>query len=87
MRPEQTPTFDPHDSRYWDAKDLGSELHRVFSICHGCRMCVGYCPSFPELFKRVDGYVTLGRGEIDAFNADDYKVVNDLCYQCKLCYV
>jgi glycerol-3-phosphate dehydrogenase subunit C len=87
MRPEQTPTFDPHDARYWDPKDLASELERVFSICHGCRMCVGYCPSFPEMFKRVDGYVMLDRGEIDAFGADDYKVVNDLCYQCKLCYI
>src|SRR4051812_23952477 len=49
-------------------------------------MCVSYCPAFPELFKRVDGYVTLGRGEVDAFGADDYKAVNDLCYQCKICY-
>jgi glycerol-3-phosphate dehydrogenase subunit C len=31
--------------------------------------------------------VKLGRGEIDAFSAEDYKSVNDLCYQCKLCYV
>ncbi|HEY2733103.1 MAG TPA: 4Fe-4S dicluster domain-containing protein, partial [Polyangiales bacterium] len=87
MRPQQPPTFDPHDDRYWDPKDLASELERVFSICHGCRMCVSYCPSFPDLFERVDGYVRLGRGEIDAFDAEDYKSVNDLCYQCKLCYV
>jgi glycerol-3-phosphate dehydrogenase subunit C len=87
VRPAQRPTFDPHDERYWDPKDLASELERVFSICHGCRMCVNYCPSFPDMFKRVDGYVTLNRGEIDAFDAEDYKSVNDLCYQCKLCYV
>jgi len=87
VRPQQTPTFDPHDSRYWDPKDLGSELERVFSICHGCRMCVNYCPSFPDMFERVDGYVKLRRGEVDAFTAEDYKSVNDLCYQCKLCYV
>jgi len=87
VKPEQTPTFDPHDSRYWDPRDLESELHRVFSVCHGCRMCVSYCPSFPDLFARVDGYVKLGRGEIEAFNAEDYKSVNDLCYQCKICYV
>ncbi|HKP55097.1 MAG TPA: heterodisulfide reductase-related iron-sulfur binding cluster [Polyangiales bacterium] len=87
MRPEQTPTFDPNDARYWDPRDLEKELHRVFSICHGCRMCVNYCPSFPDMFERVDGYVRMGRGEIDAFNAEDYKSVNDLCYQCKLCYV
>ena len=87
MRPEQPPTFDPHDPRYWDPRDLEKELHRVFTICHGCRMCVNYCPSFPDLFERVDGYVRLNRGEIDAFTAEDYKSVNDLCYQCKLCYV
>lgn len=87
MRPERPPTFDPNDPRYWDPQDLTSELRRVLHICHGCRMCVGYCPSFPELFKRVDGYVTLGKGEVEALDAEDLKVVNDLCYQCKLCYI
>jgi glycerol-3-phosphate dehydrogenase subunit C len=87
VRPEKTPTFDPNDARYWDPQDLAGELERVFSICHGCRMCVNYCPSFPDMFTRVDGYVKLRRGEIDAFSAEDYKSVNDLCYQCKLCYI
>lgn len=87
MKPRLTPTFDPHDERFWDPNDLKSELERVFTICHGCRMCVNYCPSFPDMFTRVDGYVKLNRGEIDAFNAEDYKSVNDLCYQCKLCYI
>jgi glycerol-3-phosphate dehydrogenase subunit C len=50
-------------------------------------MCVGYCPSFPDMFKRVDGYVELNQGEVDAFGAADYESVNDLCYQCKLCYI
>ena len=87
MRPERPPTFDPNDARYWDPRDLESELRRVLHICHGCRMCVGYCPSFPELFRRVDGYVQLNRGEVEALDAEDLKVVNDLCYQCKLCYI
>jgi glycerol-3-phosphate dehydrogenase subunit C len=86
VRPERPPTFNPNEARYWDPKDLSDELHRVLHICHGCRMCVSFCPSFPELFKRVDGYVKLGRGEVDAFDADDFKAVNDLCYQCKICY-
>lgn len=86
MRPERPPALDPNDPRYWDARDLEQELERVFSICHGCRMCVGYCPSFPAMFERVDNYVRLRRGEIEAFDAADYKAVNDLCYQCKLCY-
>lgn len=49
-------------------------------------MCVGFCPAFPELFDRVDAYVERERGEIDAFDDVDYRAVNDLCYQCKLCY-
>ena len=87
MRPEQPPTFDPNEERYWDKGDLGSELQRVFSICHGCRMCVGYCPSFPAMFKAVDAYVEGGEGEIEVFKIADYEEVNDLCYQCKLCYI
>lgn len=86
MRPEKPPALDPNDARYWDPRDLEQELRRVFSICHGCRMCVGYCPSFPDLFERVDGYVTRRRGEIEAFDDADFKSVNDLCFQCKLCY-
>jgi len=86
MRPDKPPVFDPNDPLYWDARDLEHELARVLGICHGCRMCVGFCPSFPELFARVDRYVDRGKGEVDAFDADDYAAVNDLCYQCKLCY-
>jgi len=87
MRPEQPPTFDPNDARYWDKGDLDTELQRVFSICHGCRMCVGYCPSFPAMFKAVDAYEEAGEGEIEVFKIADYEEVNDLCYQCKLCYI
>ena len=29
-------------------------MRRVFEICHGCRMCVNYCGSFPDVFARVD---------------------------------
>ncbi|MDH5490850.1 MAG: heterodisulfide reductase-related iron-sulfur binding cluster [Myxococcales bacterium] len=78
--------FDPNDERYWDPRDLEQELQRAFTICHGCRMCVGYCPSFPDLFARVDGYVERRGEEIEAFDDADYRAVNDLCYQCKLCY-
>jgi glycerol-3-phosphate dehydrogenase subunit C len=86
MRPEKPPTFDPNDPRYWDPRDLERELERVFTVCHSCRMCHSFCPSFPELFKRVDEYERQGKGEIDAFTDADFQVVNDLCYQCKICY-
>ncbi len=86
MKPRSTPVFDPNDPRFWDPRDLEQELERVFSICHTCRMCVGFCPSFPALFDRVDGYVDRKKGEVEAFDDEDYRVVNDLCFQCKLCY-
>ncbi len=86
MRPDKTPAFDANDPRYFDARDLEQELERVFTVCHTCRMCVGFCPSFPALFSRVDAYVDRGAGEVDAFDDEDYRVVNDLCYQCKMCY-
>jgi glycerol-3-phosphate dehydrogenase subunit C len=86
MKPDKPPVFDPNDPVFWDPRDLERELERVFSICHSCRMCVGFCPSFPTLFDRVDGYVSRGKGEIEAFDDADYRAVNDLCFQCKLCY-
>jgi glycerol-3-phosphate dehydrogenase subunit C len=86
MKPERPPVFDPNDPVFWDPRDLERELERVFTICHGCRMCVGFCPAFPALFDRVDGYVARRRGEVEQFDDEDYRVVNDLCFQCKLCY-
>ena len=86
MRPEQPPSLEPGDARYWDRRDLDVELSRVFSVCHSCRMCVGYCPAFPELFRRIDAHEQAGHGETEALTAQDCEAVNDLCYQCKLCY-
>lgn len=50
---------DPHGMAYdnpqfWNAPHLESELHRVFEICNGCRLCFNLCPSFDVLFRRVD---------------------------------
>ena len=87
MRPDKPPCFDPNDARYWDIADLQEELTRVFGICHGCRMCVGYCPSFPRMFKAIDVAEEAGQGEVNALVKLDYDEVNDLCYQCKLCYI
>jgi Fe-S oxidoreductase len=55
-------TFAAHDGHgmlydnplFWDADHLKSELHRVFEICNGCRLCFNLCPSFDVLFRRVD---------------------------------
>lgn len=88
LLPEQPPATDPNDERYWDARDLEKEMRRTFEICHGCRMCVGYCGTFPDLFARVDHDIEK-RGATGAEMLDDkaFKAASDLCWQCKLCYV
>jgi Fe-S oxidoreductase len=80
-------TFDPHDPAYFDQAAVDIELRRVFDVCHGCRMCFNYCPSFPSLFDAVDRHEEKGEGEVAALTAPEMREVVDLCYQCKLCYV
>ncbi len=87
--PRVPPAFDPNDRRFWDPDDLEQELRRVFEICHGCRMCVGYCPSFPFLFDRIDeNHEQHGQAHSAVtLRSEDFAKVSDLCWQCKLCYV
>jgi Fe-S oxidoreductase len=40
--------------QFWDVSHTRAELHRVFEICNGCRLCFNLCPSFDVLFKRID---------------------------------
>jgi glycerol-3-phosphate dehydrogenase subunit C len=79
--------FDPRDPGFYDEAAVDAELGRVFEICHGCRMCYGYCPSFPALLDAIDAHESRGEGEAEALTADEKWRVVDLCYQCKLCYV
>jgi glycerol-3-phosphate dehydrogenase subunit C len=86
--PKAPPALNPHDPRYFDARDLEAELRRTFQICHECRMCVNYCGSFPELFKRIDGAVDSGRAEgAELIDDHDIEAIADECWQCKLCYI
>lgn len=86
--PETPPATSPTDPRYFDERDLEREMIRTFQICHECRMCVGYCKSFPELFARVDRDIDGGRSDgASALTATDFKVVTDECWQCKLCFI
>ncbi len=85
--------FDPHDPKYWDKAELDSEYHRVVDICNGCRLCDNLCPSFVDLFDRIDviddKLTAEGKGSnnpVNELTAADYKHVTDVCYQCKLCY-
>ena len=84
------PAYDPTDPRYYDPKDLRSEVERVFSLCADCRMCVKFCGSFPKMFDAVDDYCTEGKyAEVDTkkLKSDDVSKIVDLCFQCKLCYI
>jgi glycerol-3-phosphate dehydrogenase subunit C len=75
--------YDPTDPRYYDEKDLRSEVERVFSVCADCRMCVKFCGSFPKMFDAVDDYCTEGKyAEVDTkkIKPDDVKQIVDLCF-------
>src|ERR1700689_3125282 len=86
--PKQAPAVDPNDDRYWDPRDLEGEMHRAFEICHGCRMCVGYCGTFPDLFRRIDRDIEKkGATGAERLDAADFARATELCWQCKLCYV
>lgn len=86
--PSRPPALSPSDERYYDPRDLEAELRRAFQICHECRMCVGYCGSFPELFKRVDQAIESGQAVgAETINDADIRAVSDECWQCKLCYI
>ncbi len=87
-RLDQPPAASPNDPRYWDAVDLEGELKRVFQICHECRMCVGYCGTFPSVFAAVDRDIEKRGAEgAEKLTAPDFMRASDLCWQCKLCYI
>ncbi len=87
-KPARPPALDPNDARYWDERDLEGEMKRVFEICHGCRMCVGFCGSFPDMFGRIDRDIEKkGADGSELTNLDDFRSVTDLCWQCKLCFI
>ncbi|MGI8492928.1 MAG: 4Fe-4S binding protein, partial [Acidimicrobiales bacterium] len=51
-----TVTYDPTNPSYYDEGDLRAELSRVYDLCHGCRLCVSLCPSFPTMFGAIDAH-------------------------------
>jgi len=87
-RPASPPASNPDDPRYLNGKDLLGEARRVFQVCHECRMCVGYCGSFPALFAAVDRDIESGRAVgAELITPADVQRTSDLCWQCKLCYI
>jgi Fe-S oxidoreductase len=73
----------PKEPRFWDEHDLTKELHRVYDICHQCRLCFNLCPSFNDLFHFIDDK----DGDVHALSRVELNRITDLCYQCKLCFV
>ena len=77
-------TLDIRSPEFWDLEKVDAELRRVTDICGGCRRCLPLCPSFKELFSRLD--VDDVDGDVLKLPKDDLRTVVDLCYQCKLCF-
>ncbi|MSO20339.1 MAG: anaerobic glycerol-3-phosphate dehydrogenase subunit C [Acidobacteria bacterium] len=75
--------FDIRSKEFWDPEVTRKELLRVFDVCHGCRVCDTYCPSFVHLFQYTDE----NAGDVYTLSEPQIKQVVDECYQCKLCYV
>lgn len=76
-------SYNPNDDLFWNPDALKQELTRVFEVCHGCRLCFKYCPSFPTLFDAVDA----NDGNVTAVGEETTRKVVDQCFQCKACYV
>ena len=79
-----TTTYDPFHPKYFDEADLRQEMDRVFDLCHGCRLCVKYCTSFPTLFDYVDRFDDQDAAKMTPAEQDQ---VVDECFGCKLCYI
>ncbi len=77
-----TVTYNPSDPNYFVPSDLRAEMTRVFDLCHGCRLCLHLCPSFPTLFDAIDSH----DGDVGRLTNAEADQVVDECYQCKLCY-
>ena len=81
LEPTDGLCYNPNLPLYWDEAALKKELDRSFELCHSCRMCFKFCPSFPTLFKAVDEH-----GGVRALPDATVRQVVDECFQCKLCY-
>jgi Fe-S oxidoreductase len=79
-----TTTYDPKHPKYLDEADVRDELTRVFDICHGCRLCVELCTSFPTLFEMIERHDGHDAGRLTPAQQD--QVVSE-CFHCKLCVV
>lgn len=79
-----TTTYDPFHPKYLEFSDLREEMDRVYDLCHGCRLCFKFCPSFPTMFAAIDRHDDQDAKRMT--HAEAFQVVDE-CFNCKLCYV
>ena len=75
--------YRPSQPAYWSETDLAADMRQAFDICNGCRLCHNLCPSFPALFKFVEGH----DDDVSLLASSELDRVADLCFQCKLCFL
>ena len=72
------------DSKFWNEKELDTELRRQFDVCHSCRRCFNLCDSFPKLFDLIDDAPSM---ELDTVETSSFKNVIDACTLCDMCFM
>ena len=77
-----TTTDDPFHPKYLVLDDLREEMDRVYDLCHGCRLCFKFCPSFPTLLAAIDQHDDQDSARL---TDDERFQVVDECFNCKLC--
>ncbi len=80
--PKEAQNFDIKDANFFSEDNLFEEIKRVYLKCINCRLCVGFCPSFPAIFNVVDKK----DGDVGAMTKAELIKPLDLCFYCKQCY-
>ncbi len=74
--------FDIRDPDFYNEEAIWEEARRVYSKCKDCRMCVGFCPSFPAIFNAVDSK----DDDVNRLTREELAEPLELCFHCKQCY-
>jgi len=84
LRKPERKTINISDPKFWDEKELDTELRRQFDVCHSCRRCFNLCDSFPKLFDLIDESPSM---ELDTVESSSFKNVVDACTLCDMCFM
>ncbi len=80
--PKITQNFDIRNTDFLNEANLFNEIKRVYLKCMSCRLCIGFCPSFPALFDAVDNK----NDDINALTKEEIIKPLEICFYCKQCY-